>query len=148
MKFCTKCGHELVDDAVICLACGCMVSGAAAPKREETVAEASSKNPDKLPAIFNFVFTLSTVLSVFFLLLSLAFPYAEKWLDAVYVYPQVDLAIFAWLFSCPSVGFGIAGFSVTLSRHLGTEKTLGAIARFVMGVMLSLLCFIVLGASA
>lgn len=27
MKYCTKCGHELVDEAVICTNCGCAVQG-------------------------------------------------------------------------------------------------------------------------
>ena len=152
MKFCTKCGHELVDDAVICLACGCMVGGANAPKKAETSTESPEGTPSessgKLPAVFNFVFTLATMVSGFFLVLSLAFPYAEVWLDAVYVYPQIDLAILAWLCSFVSLGFGVASFSVTLAKRLGTEKMLGAIARFIMGVMLSLLCFIVIGAAA
>lgn len=26
MKYCSKCGKEIVDDAVICLNCGCMVA--------------------------------------------------------------------------------------------------------------------------
>lgn len=28
MKFCSKCGKEIVDDAVICVNCGCQVEGA------------------------------------------------------------------------------------------------------------------------
>ncbi len=28
MKYCTKCGNELMDEAVICPKCGCMVEGA------------------------------------------------------------------------------------------------------------------------
>ena len=29
MKFCSHCGKELLDDAVICIGCGCSVDGAA-----------------------------------------------------------------------------------------------------------------------
>ncbi len=28
MKYCTKCGHELVDEAIICTNCGCAVTPA------------------------------------------------------------------------------------------------------------------------
>ena len=28
MKYCSKCGKELLDEAVICMGCGCQVSGA------------------------------------------------------------------------------------------------------------------------
>lgn len=31
MKYCTKCGNELLDDAVICPKCGCAVEGAKNP---------------------------------------------------------------------------------------------------------------------
>lgn len=29
MKFCTKCGGEIVDDAVVCVHCGCQVANSA-----------------------------------------------------------------------------------------------------------------------
>ncbi len=32
MKYCTHCGKELVDEAVICIGCGCAVAGATAKK--------------------------------------------------------------------------------------------------------------------
>ena len=35
MKFCSKCGNELADEAVICPACGCAVESAAAPVAAE-----------------------------------------------------------------------------------------------------------------
>ena len=31
MKFCSKCGKEILDEAVVCPNCGCAVSGGAAP---------------------------------------------------------------------------------------------------------------------
>ena len=32
MKFCTKCGQQILDDAVICVHCGCPVEDAQSPK--------------------------------------------------------------------------------------------------------------------
>lgn len=32
MKFCSKCGHELIDEAVVCTNCGCAVSSNATSK--------------------------------------------------------------------------------------------------------------------
>ena len=32
MKFCEKCGKEIMDEAVICPGCGCAVEGASKPK--------------------------------------------------------------------------------------------------------------------
>ena len=25
MKYCSKCGHELLDEAIVCVHCGCMI---------------------------------------------------------------------------------------------------------------------------
>lgn len=33
MKYCSKCGHELVDAAVVCTACGCSVGFSGGSKR-------------------------------------------------------------------------------------------------------------------
>ena len=37
MKFCSKCGKEIMDDAVICLNCGCMVENAMSQKAPDQV---------------------------------------------------------------------------------------------------------------
>lgn len=36
MKFCVKCGAELMDEAVICIKCGCSVENNPISQREET----------------------------------------------------------------------------------------------------------------
>lgn len=36
MKYCTHCGKEIMDEAVICVNCGCPVAGAAAATRTNT----------------------------------------------------------------------------------------------------------------
>ncbi|MBQ9079602.1 MAG: NINE protein [Clostridia bacterium] len=41
MKYCSHCGSELLDEAVICPKCGCAVEGA---KKPETVVNASPKS--------------------------------------------------------------------------------------------------------
>ena len=51
MKFCTKCGKELVDEAVVCIHCGCAVAGSTA-----------ATNPNDAPntglAVLSFFFPL------------------------------------------------------------------------------------------
>ena len=37
MKFCTKCGHELVDEAVVCTNCGCAVVNEVKTEKEDKV---------------------------------------------------------------------------------------------------------------
>ena len=51
MKYCTKCGKELVDEAVVCVHCGCAVAGA-------TVATNPNDAPSTGLAVLSFFFPL------------------------------------------------------------------------------------------
>ena len=44
MKFCSKCGHELVDEAVVCVNCGCSVADPATPAAPAAPAVADAPN--------------------------------------------------------------------------------------------------------
>ena len=46
MKFCTKCGKELLDEAVVCTGCGCPVEGA----QVATTVEINSANMNQVNA--------------------------------------------------------------------------------------------------
>ena len=50
MKFCEKCGKELMDDAVVCTGCGCAVSKSAAVKKTESAAPAENESKASSPA--------------------------------------------------------------------------------------------------
>lgn len=41
MKFCTKCGKEMVDEAVVCVHCGCSVEGTRANSGNDGLAVAA-----------------------------------------------------------------------------------------------------------
>ncbi len=43
MKYCAKCGKELLDEAVVCTGCGCMVAPEAAPEKKESVLKTVAK---------------------------------------------------------------------------------------------------------
>ena len=51
MKYCTKCGKELVDEAVVCVHCGCAVAGS-------TVATNPNDAPNTGLAVLSFFFPL------------------------------------------------------------------------------------------
>ena len=44
MKFCSKCGHELVDEAVVCVNCGCSVADPTTPTAPAAPAVADAPN--------------------------------------------------------------------------------------------------------
>ena len=37
MKFCTKCGAELMDEAIVCIKCGCAVENNTANQKQENI---------------------------------------------------------------------------------------------------------------
>lgn len=41
MKYCVHCGKELLDEAVICVGCGCAVAGKSVPTRQRVVADST-----------------------------------------------------------------------------------------------------------
>lgn len=82
MKFCSKCGTQLVDDAIVCTNCGCLVSGAPAqaptpmptptPTAEEVQPLPTRKGTSVAVPILNFVFSILLATALFFILLSIA----------------------------------------------------------------------------
>ena len=71
MKYCTKCGNELMDEAVICPKCGCMVEGANlnnGPKQNEAdenlFTSGNTPTPQDTTKTSNYV----TVIKVFLIL--------------------------------------------------------------------------------
>lgn len=65
MKYCTHCGAEIMDDAVICVHCGCKVESKSA------AATATSSSNSVLATIVKIFMILSTI-SLGFLLIPLA----------------------------------------------------------------------------
>lgn len=35
MKYCSKCGHQIEDEAVVCIHCGCLITNKPIPKAED-----------------------------------------------------------------------------------------------------------------
>ena len=67
MKFCTKCGAQLVDEAIVCTGCGCAVATFPAEKAETTIAVEKRKESGTTTAAKVFMI-LGTVLMGLYLL--------------------------------------------------------------------------------
>ena len=72
MKYCTKCGNELLDEAVICPKCGCLVEGALQPNTtSEEVASVENKQTLKKAAfVLNIITIIILVISAIVILLT------------------------------------------------------------------------------
>ncbi len=65
MKFCSKCGTQLVDDAIVCTGCGCAVATvpAAPVATAEIMAEAPSKNVSGITTAAKVLMVLGTIMT-------------------------------------------------------------------------------------
>jgi hypothetical protein len=155
MKFCSKCGHELVDEAVVCINCGCSVSPAyqQATKAKNastvTLGTPTTEKTSVLPCVFNFVFSITAVVSVFFLILSVAWAwistdiytsyYSSNISVYAYLYPDAWFAILGLISAIVSCGFGIVSFILALVKKEKLDKLFSSITRLFIGVALIVL---------
>lgn len=85
MKFCSKCGNELLDYAVVCTKCGCLVEQptmnspqpSASPQGFVDNLTLRTKTSHFLPTLFNFIFDLFAILSGFMIGKAIA----ESWVS-------------------------------------------------------------------
>ena len=155
MKFCTKCGAELVDEAVICTKCGRMV--------EPTLTEASKPNmhpiqnslnadakPYTLLTVFGFLFCLSSLFSLLSLLLGIGLgsvvysSYSKTTSIRLNFLPDDELIVLGFIFSILTVAFGIVCFIMTLvEKHKG-DRLFSGIIKPIVGISMFFASLIIL----
>ncbi|MBQ4119827.1 MAG: hypothetical protein IJD45_05505 [Clostridia bacterium] len=84
MKYCSKCGKELLDEAVICVGCGCAVENKEIKNKQKT--SIFEKNKKQWMIVFSILFVVFAGVSIL-LLTSRGFDYAVDW----YQYLNSDL---------------------------------------------------------
>lgn len=108
MKFCAKCGKELMDDAVLCLHCGCTVDGAPAKKVKSESSQSAKSG--WVPLVFGI---LALVYGVLVLMASLGI--SSLYLASFFILLGLGLTgILAIIYAIPLLNkknvFGIIGF--------------------------------------
>ena len=154
MKFCEKCGHELVDEAVVCTNCGCI----AWSQRDIPSFEVERKIETKNLGInvCNFIFSVLAVLSLFFLFLSIILSNIPVYQDVIkgfvssgsrstatgYFLPNGGCAAFAILLSMGALLSGITSFILSIAKKAGNEKIFSSITRFIIAFFILLISII------
>ena len=137
MKFCEKCGHQLLDEAVICTNCGCMVRPPqSAPKAPQNIAQntemAEKEKKGSCLDVFNFVFSILSVLCLFFILLSFVYAwvntsiyegYRSSWANS-YFDAEDGLGAVAFFLGLGSLAFSIVSFVMSIVTKVEREKLL------------------------
>ena len=164
MKFCTKCGAELFDDAVICTKCGRMLENQPQQPLPAT-AEPPSPTPQRTPSSFlvvsNFIHLLSTVFVLFFSIVGTAcgyvYSYGEitqsfytNYINTIdvwsYFYPSEGCMVFAFLFAGLSLIFGVISFVLTLVQKHRGEQLFSGISKLLIGLLSSIGTIVALAA--
>ena len=172
MKFCSKCGPQLVDEALICTGCGCMVEPTQAPKKPLPNNTPPKRN-NTLYKIFNFAFAIVAMFCLFALICSIIYAHIRLYIEIdsarsngftasnflygssshyhthdhheyAYFLPNNGWAIIALISSFVSLAFGIVSFILALIKKLKIEKIFTSITRLVCGILLVLLSFFTL----
>ena len=142
MKFCEKCGHQLLDEAVICTGCGCMVEGYRS--LDQTMKKAKKGKTGKTGIVldvFNFVFSILSVLCLFFILLSFLYPWG---MSRGYFDANDDLGIVALVFAGVALAFAIVSFILSLVKKVDEEKVFSSIIRLLIGALLLIISIIII----
>ena len=148
MKFCSKCGHEMLDEAVICTNCGCAVENLVTKEKKAKSASDSNKGA-KMAEIFTFIFSLVIVVCLFFVILSFAFSsvyvnvtldgewHGDIYFDEYAIYFIDYLCMFlAMITTCVSMAVAVTGFIVTLVNKLGRKYIFSSVTQMWVSLVL------------
>lgn len=145
MKYCTKCGSEMVDEAVMCTKCGCMAGKATEKKTangEKTLEVTERKGMSTASTVISFIFDIFVIITVAMLMFSIAdawiYDYFSLQNNSLYCYFYLGEwgAICAFIASIPTVLLGIAFLIFTLLNSIRLESVFNAIKRLLIGVAL------------
>lgn len=146
MKYCSKCGKELVDEAIICTGCGCSVQYENHSINKE-VKKYSYYDPMKAVYIMSFISNILLALTLTFVLNALISGYIYIHEDAYYTYVNFyfeESWIYCSLISAfPTIIFNI--ITLVLYKTRSTEPTLDGVLKYVSKLIAAILLLSVAG---
>ncbi len=161
MKFCSFCGKQLEDSAVVCDGCNNAVAPAPAPAPAPTPAPVvtpaapapAKKNNNILMMIMNLGTDFSVIMSLFCAFTAIANAYIDVNVNigtySIYGYgyfePTGTGAIFSLLFALSANGLAIASLIITLIKRPGLEKILTISMKVFATLMLLIGTFVLIG---
>ena len=119
-------------------------------------AEQIKADVPKSHCVFNLIYAISSVLAIAFAILSLAFEWISVSSSAsvsywgidvssyVYAWPHETYVILAFSFAVVGLAFGIVSFVTALKNKLDNNMKFTAIARFVNGIIITVLTTIMM----
>ena len=151
MKYCSKCGHELLDEAIVCVHCGCMIENKVAVSKKK-VQTTSVETANKEQVIVNFVFWLLAVIALTFYIIGIMQAHGEVYIDLDNInewnvvvdridHLDVNWDAFKWGI-IPSIGAmftSIASIFLSFKDKMPLKDILASILKAVIGLLLILI---------
>ncbi len=138
MKYCSKCGHELVDEAVVCIECGCPTQGATQKKKADPCRKAVTALN-----VLNFVFSMIAIFCMLFIIMSFTYSYVYAGPFSSYYHnyhTNLDWSFFAFVFADLSVLISFVTGIVTVifaaMKKVNNGYVFSAITRFLLSAAL------------
>ena len=131
MKFCVKCGKELLDEAIICTNCGCLVDNNYQNKfKKNGNYNAAITKEMKLFHIFNFISNILFITALSLIIIGLSTIDISIWIEennwghlaGHHMYNENSLLCIAFCFSILNIAFSIV--SIMLYESKCKEKSL------------------------
>lgn len=141
MKYCSRCGAQMKDEAVLCVSCGVMVEGIminqAQTKRAPRV-KTNSLEETTLIETFSFIQFSLLVLSAFFVVMSLVFYEAVRGtavFDRYYV-PNTACVVIALLIGLIAMCVSIFCLALGARQEYVKKQMIPLINKFIISVMI------------
>ena len=100
MKYCTKSGHELHDEAIMCTGCGCMI--ASIPQQERATPSINTNKAVLLANVFNFIYSILGIITV------------SLFAWGLFIFFDEDILIVSGVISIGAFVAAVLGFIMTL----------------------------------
>ena len=141
MKYCSKCGAQMNDEAVLCVACGCMIESALSksatrPARVSSPKAKSGEGNSSFRA-FSFVHSVLSMLALYFVAISMILAEAYTYRGVVTILPNSACII-------ASLGFGVLSLALAIvclivgAKRTQVRESLSGILRIIASVLLTL----------
>jgi hypothetical protein len=135
MKFCTKCGGQCVDEAVICVSCGSALAPAAptAPAAPVIPSASPLKSGDNKLVLFDFLSNISMLLYVAAFALSIVYAWGGRYFNL-----EEGFVIVSALLAVPVFVFAILRLVAGLSQKGKPEVVLPGVFRLITAIIMAL----------
>lgn len=143
MKYCSKCGKELVDEAIVCTGCGCSVQYENRSINKEVKKHSNNYDPMKAVYIMSFFSNILLAVTLAFILNTIISEYIWSYNGYIYLFYEEGFVYCSLISAFPTIIFNI--ITLVLYKTRSTEPTLDGVLKYVSKLIAAILLLSVAG---